>query len=528
MLYSYQTMKRPLLFILPLLFLALAPADRVVSGSDLAVLSDLRQEEAHSSDVAKLLVQLTDVNGPRLTGSPGFDRAAEWVRDTLSGWGLANVRFEDWGEFGKGWEPLNCRVEIIEPYDFPLIAYPKAWTAGLAEPVEGAPIVVRINDEEDIAEYRGKLGGAIVLWPRDSEVAPRFEPDAGRYSDAQLEELCSARMLSAAEMRARHQRYRLRREFARKVQAFLRDEGVRVLVEESEGDDGTVFVTSGGSERMDAPLGLPAVVVASEQFGRMRRILEAGSPLKIRVELESRALDAQSRGYNVLAEIPGNDPSLTTEIVMLGAHLDSWHAGTGATDDAAGCVAVLEAVRLLRELDIPLRRTLRVALWSGEEQGLLGSRAYVKNHFADAETARKLEDYERLSAYFNLDNGSGKIRGIYLQGNDAVRPIFEDFIAPIRDLGVTAVTIRNTGGTDHIPFDAVGLPGFQFIQDPLDYETRTHHSNMDVYEHVSIPDLRQAAVVMAWFAYRTAQLDERLPRERWPRKRGDDSGEGGD
>ncbi|MFZ0428805.1 MAG: M20/M25/M40 family metallo-hydrolase, partial [Acidobacteriota bacterium] len=279
---------------------------------------------------------------------------------------------------------------------------------------------------------------------------------------------------------------------------------------------------------VDEPPGVPSVVVSSEQFGRMMRILKAGAPLKVHVELESRILADRTQGYNVLAELPGTDPAVADQIVMLGAHLDSWQAGTGATDDAAGCVVVMEAVRLLKNLDIPLRRTLRIALWSAEEQGLLGSEAYVKNHFADAETGRTLPEYDKLDAYYNLDNGSGKIRGIYLQGNDAVRPIFEQFIEPIRDLGVTTVTIRNTGGTDHLSFDAVGLPGFQFIQDPLDYETRTHHSNMDVYEHASIADLKQAAVVMAWFVYRTAQLDERLPRERSPLKPADDSGEAGE
>ncbi len=525
---SLLTMKRALLFTLTFLFLI--PVALRAAESDLRVLSELRTEEAHSSELAKVLIQLSDVNGPRLTGSPGFARAADWVKAKLTEWGMKDARLENWGEFGRGWDFQRCRVEMIEPYDFPLIAYPKAWTASLETPVEGTPVVVRMSEEKDFADYKGKLKGAIALLVRSSPGgASGYEQEEGRYTDAQLEELGRAPLPSGENMQARRRRYRAFREFQRKIRVFLREEGVRVVLEQSQGDDGTVFVAGGGSQDLSEPLGLPAVVISSEQFGRMIRILDAGAPLKVRVELQSRTYEEKPQGFNLLAELPGADPSVSSQIIMLGAHLDSWHAGTGATDDAAGCAVVMEAARLLNVLGIRLRRTLRVALWSGEEQGLLGSRAYVKNHFADPESGRTLPEYATLDAYYNLDNGSGKIRGVYLQGNDAVRPIFEDFIAPIRDLGVTTLTIRNTGGTDHLPFDNVGLPGFQFIQDPLDYETRTHHSNMDVYEHASIPDLKQAAIVMAWFAYRTAELDSPLPRERWPReeKEASQTGAGG-
>lgn len=511
---SLLTMKRVLLFTLT--FLLFAPLDPLAGESDLGILSELRREETHNSELAQVLIHLTDVNGPRLTGSPGFQRAAEWTRDKLTEWGMDDARLEEWGEFGRGWDFQKCRVEMTEPYYFPLIAYPEAWTASLEAPAEGTPIVVRIGEEKDFADYRGKLSGAIVLLARRARSSSGYERDEGRYTDAQLEELTHVSLPSRENSRARRSRYRALREFAGKIRAFLLEEGVRVVLEQSGGDNGTVFVSSGGPEELGEPMGLPAAVIASEQFGRMVRMLDAGAPLEVRVELQSRTYEGKPQGFNVLAELPGTDSSLSSQIVMLGAHLDSWHAGTGATDDAAGCAVVMEAARLLKVLEIRLRRTLRIALWSGEEQGLLGSRAYVKNHFADPESGRTLPEYVTLDAYYNLDNGSGKIRGVYLQGNDAVRPIFQDFIEPIRDLGVTTLTIRDTGGTDHIPFDAVGLPGFQFIQDPLDYETRTHHSNVDVYEHVSIADLKQAAIVMAWFAYRTAQLDSPLPREQWP------------
>ena len=463
-----------------------------------------------------MLIHLSDVNGPRLTGSPGFDRAADWSRETFEKWGLTGARLENWGEFGRGWEALRCRVEMLEPYYAPLIAYPKAWTRSLDEPIEGVPVLVRLSDDGDFARYQGKLEGAIVLLAHKVTVGPRFEAAAHRYTDAELEEMTKPRQVSEADIQARRRRYRTRRDFANRVRTFLDDEGVRAVLEQSNGTDGTVFVDRGGAYSLDAPLGIPAAAVSSEQFGRLARILEAGASLRLRVELESRTFEAQPQAANVLADLPGTDPSLASEIVMLGAHLDSWHGGTGATDDAAGCAVVLEAARLLKTLGVPLRRTVRFVLWSGEEQGLLGSRAYVGKHFVDSDSGRVLPEFSKLAAYYNLDNGSGKIRGVYLQGNDAVRPIFQEFIEPVRDLGVTTLTIRNTGGTDHVPFDDVGLPGFQFIQDPLDYDTRTHHSNVDVYEHASIPDLKQAAVVMAWFAYRTAQLDAPLPRERRP------------
>jgi Zn-dependent M28 family amino/carboxypeptidase len=302
-----------------------------------------------------------------------------------------------------------------------------------------------------------------------------------------------------------------------KMMKLLREEGTAVLLEPSRGEHGTLFVGGGGSRSMGSDPALPSLVVAIEHYSRIARLLEKGLPVKLEINIQNRFYEDDSLGYNVVAEIPGTDKKLKDEVVMLGGHLDSWHAGTGATDNAAGCAVAMEAVRILKAIGVQPRRTIRIALWSGEEQGLLGSRGYAQKHFGDRGTMRLKPEHEKFSAYFNLDNGTGKIRGVYLQGNDAVRPIFEAWLKPFHDLGANTLTIRNTGGTDHLSFDAVGLPGFQFIQDRIDYDTRTHHTNMDVYDHALDGDLIQASVIMASFVYHTAMRDEKLPRKPLPK-----------
>ena len=304
-----------------------------------------------------------------------------------------------------------------------------------------------------------------------------------------------------------------RQQLQQAVNKFVKDEGAAVLLEPSRGKDGTIFVQSGGSFAKNASITLPAVVVALEQYNRMVRILQKDIPVTMEIEIQANFLENDSQGTNVVAEIPGTDKKLKDEIVMLGGHFDSWHSGTGATDNAAGCAIAMEAVRILKTLGVKPKRTIRIALWDAEEQGFIGSRGYVTNHFFDRAKKEKKPEYDKLAVYFNFDNGSGKIRGIYAQGNVAAIPIFEEWLKPFHDLGATTVTNRNTGGTDHLSFDAVGLPGFQFIQDELDYDTRTHHSNMDVYDHISKGDLIQAATIMASFVYNAAMRNEKLPRK---------------
>ncbi len=517
----FCTMKRVSIALLVLLCLvqrAAAP-DEI----ELQFLSQLRREGLQNSEVARTLSYLTDVVGPRLTGSPNLDRGFEWAKGRLEEWGLENIRLEPWEEFGRGWEMRKCRVEMLDPYYAPLIAYPPAWTRSLDGPLEGVPVRLRVENEADWESYRGKLRGALVLVDELPDVGPRFDPEATRYSDERLEEIKQQRV-GRAPGEERRRQFRARQEIRRKLRDFLAEEEVAVILEAGRGWGGTVVVAGGGSYRRNESLAPPTLVLAAEHYGRIVRILEHGEEVRLRIELETAVFEDQATQYNLLADLPGSDPEPVRGIVMLGAHLDSWHTGTGTTDNAVGSAVVMEVARLLRTLDARPRRTVRLALWSGEEQGLLGSRAYVRRFLGDPETGEFTDKHRRLSAYFNLDNGTGRIRGVYLQGNDAVRPFFRQALDPLRDLGVTTLSIRDTGGTDHLAFDAVGIPAFQFIQDPVAYGTRTHHSNMDLYEHAVVEDLRQAAVVMAWLVYSAAVADQRLPRKPWtPRGRAEGS-----
>jgi Zn-dependent M28 family amino/carboxypeptidase len=317
---------------------------------------------------------------------------------------------------------------------------------------------------------------------------------------------------------SREQR-RVLAQLRQRADSFLLAEGAAAIITGSRGSMGTVFTSNGAPYAWAAKPVLPGLEMSAEDVNRLTRLLQAGKNVRVEMEVRNAFLTADSTAYNVIAEIPGTDKNLADEVVMLGAHIDSWHAATGATDNAAGVAVMMEAVRILKALDLKPRRTIRIALWSGEEQGILGSRAYVKRHFADPVTMKLKPAHGRISAYFNLDNGAGKIRGIYLQGNDAVRPVFEAWMAPFKDLGASTVTIRNTGATDHVAFDAVGIPGFQFIQDPLEYGTRTHHTNMDTYDRISKSDLMQASVIVASFVYNTAMRHEMLPRKPLPKPR---------
>ncbi len=487
---------------------------------DLNTIMKIKDEGFHHSKVMETLFYLTDVYGPRLTNSPNYKKAAQWCVEQFKKWGLKNAHLEPWGTFGRGWAVERFSIEMIEPQYLNMIAYPKAWTPGTNGTITGQPVLVDIKSEEDFEKYRGKLKGAIVMTRPSREAETHFKADAKRYSDEDLKELAQAPEPGAKpSWWKRREEYLRRRRLRNKINKFFLEEGAAVVLEASAREHGTILVQRGGSHKMNAEPVLPSMVVAIEHYWRVVRLLEKGIPVKLSINIQTRFFDDDSLGYNVIAEIPGSDKKLKNEIVMLGGHLDSWHAGTGATDNAAGCAVTMEAVRILKAIGVKPRRTIRIALWGGEEQGLLGSRGYVKKHFGDPETMELTPEHAKFSAYFNLDNGSGKIRGIYLQGNDAVRPIFEAYLKPFHDLGATTVTIRNTGGTDHLSFDAVGLPGFQFIQDPLDYFTRTHHTNMDVYDHAIKSDLMQASVIMASFVYHTAMRDAKIPRKPLPKPR---------
>jgi hypothetical protein len=498
---------------------------------DLDAISRIRYEGFRNSKVMEIASGLMDGIGQRLTGSPNAKRANEWTRDQLTSFGLSNAHLESWGPFGRGWSNEVVNVRMVSPDSAPIIAYAKAWTPGTSGPVKAKCIRVKIEDPKDFDKYRGKLTGMIALFGPDPEVKVVDKPLFERLSDKDLAEL-GQYQLPNEKTQFRYAQYLKRMQFQKEVAKFLADEKVVAIVDHGYGNfgGGTVFVQSGGSWKTGETVTLPAVTIALEQWDRAARLLEQKKDVELEVNVANTFYDNDPMQYNTVAEIPGTDKK--DEVVMLGAHLDSWHSGTGATDNGAGSVVMMEAVRILKALDLKPRRTIRIALWTGEEQGLLGSQNYVQQHFGarpamdtpemkgmptllrrEAGAVTVKPEQAKLAAYFNVDNGSGKIRGVYLQENEAVAPIFEAWMQPFRDLGMTTLTMRNTGGTDHLSFDAVGIPGFQFVQDPLDYETRTHHSNMDVYDRLQADDLRQAAVIVASFVYEAAMRDQMLPRK---------------
>lgn len=484
----------------------------------------IKDEGFNNSQVMRTLFELTDANGPRLTGSTGMRNAEVWAKNKLNDWGLSNVAIEQWGGFGKGWEINKSYVAMTAPYYQALIACPKAWTPGTNGLVKAEAILVRIDSVQDMARYAGKLRNKmVVLSSMNNEVKINYTPDAKRYTDEELEKMLydwhndDGTTYLGQKPKAPAPVGRPGAALRKMVDSFLYDEGAVAVLSGGRGTMGTVFTSNGASRAWDAKPVLPEMEMGSEHLARLVRLLEAGKDVSLEMDTRTTFIMNDSTESNVVAEIPGTDPELKNELVIIGAHMDSWHAATGTTDNGTGVAVMMEAVRILKAIGVKPRRTIRIVLWSGEEQGLLGSRAYVKKHFGDRLTMELKPDQKKVSAYYNLDNGAGKIRGIHLQNNDAVRDIFEAWMEPFRDLGVTTATIHTTGSTDHISFDEVGIPGFQFIQDPLEYGTRTHHTNMDSYDRVCSNDLMQASVVVASFVYHTAMRDEKLPRKPLPK-----------
>ena len=517
-----------------------------VEKLDLNAYARIREEGLTHSHVMELASGLMDGIGPRLTGSPNMQKANEWTRDELTRLGLENAHLEDWGEFGMGWQQLNTWVRMTAPDTAVLIAQATPWSPATNGPVTGEAMNVVINDEKDFDKYKGKLAGKIVLLGEMRDVPPVDKPLFERYTDKDLEDIAQYEQAAQRNFEQRLQRYLKRAALRDKIAAFLVEEKAAGVIlpsrdgKNSGGSGGTFFDDNGAALGMqpyksDKAVKVPCVVAAIENYGRIYRLLEHHVPVTLEMNVETKFTGDHQHGFDTVAEIPGTDPNLKDQIVMVGGHLDSWAAAQGATDNGAGSVVAMEAVRILKALDIHPRRTIRIALWSGEEEGLFGSKGYVSQHFGSfplstAPDQLKLPEFVRkaagpietkpewktLDVYFNVDNGTGKIRGVYLQGNAACAPIFAQWIKPLKDLGVTTITMRNTGGTDHLSFDAVGLPGFQFIQDPMDYESRTHHSNMDTYERLQPNDLAQIATVEAIFLYNAAMRDEMIPRKAFP------------
>ncbi|SMO54723.1 M28 family metallopeptidase [Solitalea koreensis] len=485
---------------------------------DLEMVSKIRNEGLNNSKVMDIAFNLTDVSGPRLSGSSGLKNAQNWAQEEFAKWGLHNVQLEPWGDFGRGWEIEKSYAAMTLPYYQPLIGTPKAWTQGTNGLLKGKVVLVTIKMDSDFADYKGKLHDKIVILDNEIEIKPHFTADTKRYEDKDLEEMAAFKMPAQSNQAAPKPRvtqdFRTRVALG-KLRDFCKEEGAVLIISGgTRGSDGTYFTSNGASYALDAKAVLPEFEMAAEHYQRILRLLNAGKTVELEFDTKTRFLQDDVKGYNVIAEIPGTDKKLKSELVMLGAHLDSWHAATGATDNGAGSAVVMEAMRILKALNIKPRRTIRVALWSSEEQGLLGSKGYVKAHLANKETLALLPEHEKLSAYYNLDNGTGKIRGIYTQGNTEAVPIFAKWLESFKDLDASTVTLKNTGGTDHLSFDAVGIPGFQFIQDEMDYGTRTHHTNMDTYDRLQADDLKQAATIMATFVYNTAMRNEKMPRKK--------------
>lgn len=498
---------------------------------DYAMIAKIREEGLNRSQVMDHVSWLSDVYGPRLTGSPAIKQASDWTQKKFKEWGLANIHEEQF-PFGKGWSLVRFHAHMTEPQVSPLIGYPKSWTPGTNGVVNADVVYAPIRAEADFEKYRGKLRGKVVLTQPAREVKMLEGRVVLRMNEDDIKEVQTTPVPAARRARGEASEFGRDRNLQSRINAFLLEEGVAAVFDRGSDnfmspggsdlswltqrtDGGTIFVGSGGPRDQNAGKVPPQVTLAVEHYNRMIRILEKNIPVKVELNIRAQFHDeADKNGFNVIAEIPGGD--LANEVVVIGAHFDSHHAGTGATDNAAGSAAMMEVMRILKAVGAKPRRTIRIALWGGEENGLLGSRAYVREHFADPATMQLKPAHEKLSAYFNIDNGTGRIRGVWLQGNLAAKQIFQQWIEPLKDLGVELIGPRSVTSTDHLAFDAVGLPAFQFIQERLEYNSRTHHSNMDTVDHVQRDDMVQMATVAAVFAYNAAMRNEKLPRKALP------------
>jgi carboxypeptidase Q len=503
--------------IIPLLILANGVFAQT-ENLDMSMIAKIRDEGMNHSQVMEIVFNLTDANGPRLMQSPGYFKAANWAKTKLVSWGLANAKLEAWGNWGKGWELERYYLALTSPYYKPLIGFPKTFSNNTNGLVHAQAILLEAADSAGFSAYDGKLKDKIILIKRTDSLPLGFKPDASRYTDSDLMKLAAfdpkAPAAPSATATAAANANLASAHFLALVKKFAVEQGaLGILTTSIRNSDGTVFVQNGIPYNSEMQPTLTDISIAYEDFMTMQRMLLHQIPITIDLDLQAKIFPDDQQGNNVIAEIPGTDKKLKEQLVMIGGHLDSWQGATGATDNAAGSAVMLEVVRILKAVGVKPKRTIRIALWGGEETGLNGSKNYVKNHFTDTTTKKFNAAGDKLSVYLNLDNGTGKIRGIYLQGNAVAKPIFDQWFQPFHDLGAATLSLQNTGGTDHLSFDAIGLPGFQFIQDPMEYGSRTHHSNMDSFDHLSGEDMKQAAIIIAAFVYDAAQRDEKMPRK---------------
>jgi carboxypeptidase Q len=525
--------------ILPWVLLILITDSATSQKKDLDTAKRIQDAALSHSQIMEMVGYLTDVTGPRLTGSPNLKRAEEYARDKLRDWGVANAHLESWGPFGRGWSLEGLTANMLSPSFTPLIAYPKAWSPGTNGTVRGEVVFFDVGTPADLGKYEGRLKGKIVLFSRARHVDPLFAPPALRRTDEELQRLANAPVASERTPFQPSPEQRAAEDLNYRKWQLIQSEGAAVVLEPSFRDAGTVYVTAATvpyppavpfEKRVNAwdlsrPVVTPQVNVAAEQYNRIVRLVARGIPVQLEVNIATRFYDNDSMSYNVIAEIPGTD--LKDEVVMIGGCIDSWHAGTGATDNAAGAATVLEVVRILQSLGLKPRRTIRVGLWSAEEQGSLGSRAYVAAHLGrrieavDGQVAHaRFEfkpEYEKFDTYLNFDYGTGRIRGIFLQGNSAAQALFRDALDHVKGLDASTVSVANVGASDHLSFDEIGLPGFQWIRDYMEgISTRAPHTNMDTYDHVLEDDLKQSAAVAASVVYDLSMRDEKVPRKPLP------------
>lgn len=475
---------------------------------DLGIVYMIKQEGLKNSSIEELAFGLTDFVGPRLTGSSGNARGNEWARKKMEEIGLQNVRIEPAGEFGSGgWDNIRTYAAMTSPYYSNFACNPVAWTGSTKGKIKTDVVYLDVTKEEDLAKYKGKLAGKIVMMPSRTEYALSFEPLANRYTDAQLDEMTHQEISSGRRRTGDFSSYMAERVIRNKIDELIKNENVAAVV--INGGQFNIPRSGQASYTSGQPEPVCQLYIPVEAYGRMQRLLSHNVPVEMEIDVENRFFESKTV-YNVIGEIPGTDKLLKNQVVLLGAHIDSWHGGTGAADNASGCVVMLEAMRILKSLGVSPKRTIRIALWGGEEQGYYGSSGYIEKYLVNPGTSEHKPDYANFAGYFNMDNGSGRYRGIYLQENELVRPVFEEWLKPFEDMDATTVSIRNTSGTDHIPFNRAGLPGFQFIQDDLDYY-RGYHTVTDTYERLVMSDLKQNAVITASFAYNAAMRAEKLP-----------------